>query len=244
MLKTKPVQIDGQLYQTPAAATVADVVPWNLQSITTTSGALIPREQFARMPVPEGFDTNLSSINKGDGIEAQYRAPEGNSTSHRFAAGRLWYWAIVTAKLLGLAGLLAASITLTVETGQLLLLDDGGFHTATIAAFYGLTGLRSVLLGSVIAGTALAIVAAADIRELWQQTFGALPFVACTQARLKYSLRLFATIILAAAGGLVVCDLLPAVLHGDRSVMLVFFIGLLFLGSAIYSLVRWLRQLG
>jgi hypothetical protein len=35
MMKTKPVQIDGQLYDTPATATVADVVPWNVQSITT-----------------------------------------------------------------------------------------------------------------------------------------------------------------------------------------------------------------
>jgi hypothetical protein len=200
------------------------------------------------MPVPEGFDTNLSSINKGDGAEAQYLpdAPDGqgNEALARFAASAVWHWTVVTGKFVGLAALMAAAITLTAATGRLLLLDDTSFHAATVDTFYGLFGLRAFLLGSVIGGTALTVVAAAEIRELWRQTFGALSFVACTQARITYSLKLFAIIILAAVGGLVVCDLAPAVLHGDRTVMLVFFAGLLFLGTAISSLIRWVRQLG
>jgi hypothetical protein len=65
MLKTKPVRIDGQLTEVKVGATVADMVPFDVQSIATPSGALITREQFARVPVPDGFDTNLSAINKG-----------------------------------------------------------------------------------------------------------------------------------------------------------------------------------
>jgi hypothetical protein len=151
---------------------------------------------------------------------------------------------VVTGKFIGLAALMAAAITLTAATGRLLLLDDTSFHAATVDTPYGLLGVRAFLLGSVIGGTALAVVAAAETRELWRQTLGALSFVACTQARIKYSLRLFTIIILAAVGGLAVCDLLPAVLRGDQSVMPVFFAGLLFLGIAIYSLIRWVRQLG
>jgi hypothetical protein len=65
MRKTKPVQIDVQPWETPVPAAVADVVPWNVQSITAPPNALVTREQFARVPVPEGFNTNLTQINKG-----------------------------------------------------------------------------------------------------------------------------------------------------------------------------------
>jgi hypothetical protein len=75
MLKTKPVRIDDKLYALPPNATVADLVPANVQSITTASGALITREHFASVPVPGGFDTNLSVINKGDGSDGIETSP-------------------------------------------------------------------------------------------------------------------------------------------------------------------------
>jgi hypothetical protein len=65
MQKTKPMQIDAQSWETPVTAAVADVEPWNVQAMPTAQGALVTRERFARVPAPEGFDTNLTQINKG-----------------------------------------------------------------------------------------------------------------------------------------------------------------------------------
>ncbi len=65
MAKRKSVAIDGEFHEVPDTATLANVVPANVMSVITQSGQLVPRERFAQVPVPDGFATNLSAINKG-----------------------------------------------------------------------------------------------------------------------------------------------------------------------------------
>lgn len=65
MAKRKTISIDDELRQVRSDAKIIDVVPHEVGSIFTLDGALIPRSEFARVPVPEGFETNLSTINKG-----------------------------------------------------------------------------------------------------------------------------------------------------------------------------------
>jgi len=65
MAQRKPVVVDGEFTEVPVKATVADVVPRDVTSIFTPDGRLITRDDFARVPVPAGFETNLSPINKG-----------------------------------------------------------------------------------------------------------------------------------------------------------------------------------
>lgn len=65
MAKPKPIVIDGEYREVKPEARVIDVVPNDVTSIVTHDGALIPRSEFARIPVPAGFQTNLSNINKG-----------------------------------------------------------------------------------------------------------------------------------------------------------------------------------
>jgi len=64
MAKPKPVVIDGEFTQVTGKS-LADVVAPDIVSITTREGKLIPRDQFERTPIPDGFETNLSAINKG-----------------------------------------------------------------------------------------------------------------------------------------------------------------------------------
>ena len=100
MLKTKTVSIDGQATEVRPDATLADVVPFGVQSIATTGGALIPREQFARVPVPEGFDTNLSVINKGRAGAGGDRSMSANG---RLLHGLRQMFASFIGRLAGLA---------------------------------------------------------------------------------------------------------------------------------------------
>lgn len=65
MAKQKPILIDGEFRNVSPNAKIIDVVPNDVGSITTHDGALISKADFARVPVPEGFETNLSAINKG-----------------------------------------------------------------------------------------------------------------------------------------------------------------------------------
>ncbi len=65
MAKPKPVFIDGEYREVKPTARIIDVVLPEVTSVVTQDGALIPRSEFARVPVPEGFQTNLSAINKG-----------------------------------------------------------------------------------------------------------------------------------------------------------------------------------
>ncbi|WP_295457047.1 hypothetical protein [uncultured Thiodictyon sp.] len=65
MAKPKPIIIDGEVRHVRPDAKVVDLVSPEVGSILTHDGALIPRSEFGRAPVPEGFETNLSPINKG-----------------------------------------------------------------------------------------------------------------------------------------------------------------------------------
>ena len=65
MAKPRPFIIDGEKREVKSTATIIDVVPEDVTSVVTHEGTLIPRSEFASVPVPQGFQTNLSAINKG-----------------------------------------------------------------------------------------------------------------------------------------------------------------------------------
>lgn len=65
MAQRKPIVIDGLVTEVREKATLADVVPADVTSVLTSDGHLVSREQFRRVAVPDGFETNLSPINKG-----------------------------------------------------------------------------------------------------------------------------------------------------------------------------------
>jgi len=65
MANRKPVLIDGEIVTVSSKATIDKVVSPEVRSITTREGVLVPRERFAQTPIPDGFDSNLSEINKG-----------------------------------------------------------------------------------------------------------------------------------------------------------------------------------
>lgn len=65
MAKPKPIIIDGEFTTVPSNAKLSDVVPPATSSVLTDNGKLIPRSEFATTPIPDGFETNLSAINKG-----------------------------------------------------------------------------------------------------------------------------------------------------------------------------------
>ena len=65
MAKRKRICIDGEVVDVGTKDTLADVVPADVNSVVTFDGKLVPKSRFANVPVPEGFDTTLSRINKG-----------------------------------------------------------------------------------------------------------------------------------------------------------------------------------
>jgi len=66
MAKPRAVVIDGEWTMAGPKDTLADVAPAGALSVTTRDGKLIPREDFERTPIPDGFESNLSTINKGE----------------------------------------------------------------------------------------------------------------------------------------------------------------------------------
>lgn len=64
MLFKKPAQTDGWSKATLPAAPPVEIFPPDTRP-ALSAAALIARAELARVPVPEGFDTNLSVINKG-----------------------------------------------------------------------------------------------------------------------------------------------------------------------------------
>lgn len=64
-MPNKPILADGKYTVVPAEATLADVVPSGATSVITDSGHSIPAAEFARTPVPDGFDSCMSALNKG-----------------------------------------------------------------------------------------------------------------------------------------------------------------------------------
>ena len=64
MAKRKPIMIDGGIREVETDLTLADIVAPEVQSVVTKDG-LIHRSEFTQVPIPEGFERNLSAINKG-----------------------------------------------------------------------------------------------------------------------------------------------------------------------------------
>jgi hypothetical protein len=64
MAKRKPIMIDGEIREVETDLTLADIVAPEVQSVVTHNG-LIPRSEFKQVPIPEGFEQNLSGINRG-----------------------------------------------------------------------------------------------------------------------------------------------------------------------------------
>lgn len=65
MANRKPILIDGVVTEVDTKATLRDILPPHVDLVQRLDGALIPRERFASTPVPAGFQTHLSEINKG-----------------------------------------------------------------------------------------------------------------------------------------------------------------------------------
>lgn len=65
MAKPKPIIIDGEYTTVPSNSKLVDVVSPTATSVLTDSGKLIHRSEFASTPIPDGFEQNLSAVNKG-----------------------------------------------------------------------------------------------------------------------------------------------------------------------------------
>lgn len=65
MATRKPVVIDGEFTEVSSSAKLSDVVGPEVSSVSTSAGQVIPRAEFARWPVPDGFERNLTEQRKG-----------------------------------------------------------------------------------------------------------------------------------------------------------------------------------
>lgn len=65
MAQRKPVLIDGDYHLVSTDARLSDVAPSQAQSVLISDGQIIDRSSFARYPVPDGFETNLTPQVKG-----------------------------------------------------------------------------------------------------------------------------------------------------------------------------------
>jgi hypothetical protein len=61
----KPVIIDGEFTEVSPSARLSEVTRPDVKSVLTSEGRIIPRADFARWPVPDGFETNLTAQVKG-----------------------------------------------------------------------------------------------------------------------------------------------------------------------------------
>jgi len=89
MAQRKPILIDGEVREVKTSAKLADVVMPEVQSVVTHGGMLIPRSEFTRVAAPEGFETNLSAINKG-ALEASRRSITDEGLTADVDAGSLY----------------------------------------------------------------------------------------------------------------------------------------------------------
>lgn len=64
MAKRKKALIDGKIHLVDTDLKLADIVYPDVLSVVTHDG-LIQRSEFTKVPIPEGFEQNLSGINKG-----------------------------------------------------------------------------------------------------------------------------------------------------------------------------------
>ena len=65
MAQRKPVIIDGEFTEVSSSALLSDVARPDVESVMTSDGRIINRSDFARYPVPAGFETNLTPQVKG-----------------------------------------------------------------------------------------------------------------------------------------------------------------------------------
>ena len=65
MANRKPVIIDGEFTEVSSDARLDEVVSPDVESVMTAGGHIIPRADFARRAVPDGFETNLTRQVKG-----------------------------------------------------------------------------------------------------------------------------------------------------------------------------------
>lgn len=65
MARRRPVLIDGDYRVVSSEARLSDVVQPGVSSVLSSDGAVIPRSEFARHAVPDGFETNLAPLVKG-----------------------------------------------------------------------------------------------------------------------------------------------------------------------------------
>jgi len=72
---TRPVIIDGEFREVPAHGSLAGIMPDDVMSVRTDQGALVTRDRFANTPIPDGFQANLSRINKGAAAPPGPRGP-------------------------------------------------------------------------------------------------------------------------------------------------------------------------
>jgi hypothetical protein len=64
MAKRKKTSIDGEIHLVDTDLKLADIVSPDALSVVTQDG-LIHRSEFTQVPIPEGFEQNLSGINRG-----------------------------------------------------------------------------------------------------------------------------------------------------------------------------------
>ncbi|MDQ3958990.1 MAG: hypothetical protein M3255_01550 [Pseudomonadota bacterium] len=64
MAKRKKTLIDGEIHIVDTDLKLADIVSPEVISVVTQDG-LIHRSEFTQVPIPKGFETNLSGINRG-----------------------------------------------------------------------------------------------------------------------------------------------------------------------------------
>jgi hypothetical protein len=64
MAKRKKTIIDGEIHIVDPDLKLVDIVSPDVLSVVTPDG-LIQRSEFTQVPIPEGFERNLSGINRG-----------------------------------------------------------------------------------------------------------------------------------------------------------------------------------
>ncbi len=65
MAQRKLTVIDGEFHEVSPSARLADIAGPDVQSVSTADGQIIHRSDFARHPVPDGFERNLTQQVKG-----------------------------------------------------------------------------------------------------------------------------------------------------------------------------------
>lgn len=65
MARRRSIVIDGKFRTVKEGTKLSQVVSPETRSVSTTSGQIIPRAEFDRVELPDGFETNLTAQRKG-----------------------------------------------------------------------------------------------------------------------------------------------------------------------------------